>query len=587
MDYMSPLDFFKQETACTDVVVRTEAWKKVTIIAAVMGPEKTRTELLPHLVDTVGDFDQIMLAMADKLGKFLPLVGGPDYASSLIPIIEALCEVEEISVRSAVVASACSIMRQIGPNHKSQVQLFFELIKRISNEETGELFYYRVSCCQLVASLYTILSETDQVSLREIYTRLCKDELSIVRRAACSAFLSIAEVADSESNAGEFLDLLKLLVADENQTIQVLAIESVAQFAGILYKGDNTMALSADLLPLIKQYHEDPSWRIRQALAKQYSLLATVFAKDEVSEDIWPGLVHLVHDPEPEVRSIAIAEVLPFLDVVGIDRIVQELLPVAQHIVEDPVCSMRKTLAELCVDMACKNKGYEEPDKKKEVVEIISIILRIMEDEDALVRIRVIRKIPLMAEELPSLLTDLTDRLKDEFSNANSNWRMRKDLCAGMPAIVQHLGEQYFVDNFMDTFLKQLTDGVNEVREAACTAVYEICALRASIHDWFYTKIFPSLKSMSTGIFLVRLSLLTALKGLVQIPDLPEAFMKDVIDLMVTACSDPVVNIRIRAAQTINFSYLLPHVAPFRDQLEPVLLELKRDKDKDVNFFSQ
>lgn len=66
--------------------------------------------------------------MAEKIAKFLPLVGGPDQALSLIPIIEALCEVEEITVRDAIVASACKIIKQIGPNHKSQVQVSVDCV---------------------------------------------------------------------------------------------------------------------------------------------------------------------------------------------------------------------------------------------------------------------------------------------------------------------------------------------------------------------------------------------------------------------------------------------------------------------------
>ncbi len=219
----------------------------------------------------IGDLDQVLLALSNKLAKFLPLVGGPDQALSLLPLIEALCEVEEITVRNAIVASACKIIQQIGPNHKSQVQGYFDLIKRISNEEAGELFYSRVSCCYMLTDLYKILHEADQVTLREIYARLCKDELPIVRRAAALVFISIAQISDRDSVSGEFLELLKLLCADESQTIQIVAVESLSVYAGLLKKYDNTTALSADLLLLVKQYSEDPSWKLRQAVRNSHA----------------------------------------------------------------------------------------------------------------------------------------------------------------------------------------------------------------------------------------------------------------------------------------------------------------------------
>lgn len=582
MDYISPFEFFKKETSHLDAVIRTEAMSMVGVIAAVMGPDQVRANLLPYLLTKVGDLDQVTLALSEKISKFLPLVGGPDQALSLIPIIEAICEIEEITIRDAIVASACKIIQQIGPNHKSQVQAFFDLVKRISSEEAGELFYSRVSCCHMVADLYYILNEADQVSLREIYTRLCKDELSIVRRAASLAFIKIAKVADPETLSGEFLELLKLLCQDESQTIQVTAVESLCIYAGFLKKIDSTTALSADLLLLVKTYAEDPSWRIRQSLSKQYSLFSTCFSANEVSEEVFPSLVHLVHDPEPEVRSVAILEVLPFLDVVGIDRVLDEFLPVAVHIVEDPVVNMRKVLADLCIDLACKSGDYD-PIR---LGNLHDLIIKIMEDEDPLVRLRVIKKLPLIAEESPALCARLTTVLKEMYTNPN--WRVRKELLLAMPAIVQHMGEEHFTENFIELVIKQLTDGVDEVREACTTAIYKICALSSGHHDFVYEKLFPAVKDMNKDIFLVRLSMLTCLKGLVQIQELPDVFMEDIINLMAASCADKVVNIRIRAAQALSFTYLLSHIrdTPYRERIDLLLAELKQDKDRDVKFFA-
>lgn len=581
MEYLSPFDFFKQETSHVDPVIRTEAMYKVTLIAASMGPERVRSDLLPYLITKVGDLDQVILALADKLSKFLPLVGGPDQALSLIPIIENICEVEEITIRDAVVVSACQIIKQIGPNHKTQVLAFFDLIKRISSEEAGELFYSRASCCHMLADLYFILNETDQVALREIYTRLCKDELAIVRRAASQAFINIAKVADEETLSGDFLELLKLLCQDESQTIQVTAVGCLCTYAGLLKKIDNTTALSADLLLLVKTYAEDPSWRIRQALSRQYSLFASCFSANEVSEEVFPSLVHLVHDPEPEVRSVAILQVLPFLEVVGIDRVLDELLPVAVHIVEDPVVNMRKVLADLSIDLACKSGDCDQA----RLGSLHDLIIKIMEDEDALVRLRIIRKVSVIAEESPALSARLTSILKDMYTN--TNWRVRKELLLAMPAVVQHMGEEHFTDHFLELVIKQLTDGVDEVREAATTAIHQICALSSNQHDYVYEKLFPSVRDMNKDIFLVRLSMITCLKGLVQIPELPDTFMQDIIDLLAASCADKVVNIRIRAAQAVSFTYKLPHIESYRDRLDTLLEMLKADKDTDVKFFAE
>ena len=46
---LSPFDFFRQETSNIDAVVRTEAMSKIAVVVALMGPERTRNEMLPYL----------------------------------------------------------------------------------------------------------------------------------------------------------------------------------------------------------------------------------------------------------------------------------------------------------------------------------------------------------------------------------------------------------------------------------------------------------------------------------------------------------------------------------------------------------
>jgi len=156
-------------------------------------------------------------------------------------------------------------------------------MRRISSDEAGELFYARVSACHIIADMYSILTEADRIALREIYGRLCKDELSIVRRAAAMEFINVAKHVDSETLGGEMVELLKVLCTDESQTIQVVAIEFLSTFSGLLKKAHNSTALSNEVLSLIKSYSDDNSWKIRQALSKKFGLFAPNFLPTEVN----------------------------------------------------------------------------------------------------------------------------------------------------------------------------------------------------------------------------------------------------------------------------------------------------------------
>ena len=53
--------------------------------------ERTRSELIPFLTDTIYDEDEVLLALAEQLGTFTPLVGGSEYVHCLLVSILINC----------------------------------------------------------------------------------------------------------------------------------------------------------------------------------------------------------------------------------------------------------------------------------------------------------------------------------------------------------------------------------------------------------------------------------------------------------------------------------------------------------------
>ena len=64
-----------------------------------------RSELIPFLTDTIYDEDEVLLALAEQLGTFTPLVGGKEHVHCLLPPLESLATVEETIVRDKAVES--------------------------------------------------------------------------------------------------------------------------------------------------------------------------------------------------------------------------------------------------------------------------------------------------------------------------------------------------------------------------------------------------------------------------------------------------------------------------------------------------
>jgi serine/threonine-protein phosphatase 2A regulatory subunit A len=114
-DVATLIDQLKHE----DVTFRLNSIKKLDVISAALGPERTRDELVPFLqgknkntktafnsrltlLESIDDEDEILLALAEELGKLVEYVGGKEYAYCLLPPLENIAAVEEASVRDKV-----------------------------------------------------------------------------------------------------------------------------------------------------------------------------------------------------------------------------------------------------------------------------------------------------------------------------------------------------------------------------------------------------------------------------------------------------------------------------------------------------
>ena len=91
------------ELRSEDVQLRLNAIRRVSTIALALGPDRAREELIPFLQDSVDDEDEVLLALADELGKsFEQYIGGWEYAHTLLGPLENLSAVEETLVRDKV-----------------------------------------------------------------------------------------------------------------------------------------------------------------------------------------------------------------------------------------------------------------------------------------------------------------------------------------------------------------------------------------------------------------------------------------------------------------------------------------------------
>lgn len=122
-----PIAILIDELKNDDIQLRLNSIRRLSTIARALGEDRTRKELIPFLSENNDDDDEVLLAMADELGGFIPHVGGVDFAHVLLPPLESLCTVEETVVRDKSVESLCKIGAQM--KERDVVEWFIPLVK--------------------------------------------------------------------------------------------------------------------------------------------------------------------------------------------------------------------------------------------------------------------------------------------------------------------------------------------------------------------------------------------------------------------------------------------------------------------------
>jgi len=220
-----------------DLPRRKNAIQNLGVIAAALGEERTRDELLPFLgSEVVDEEEELLICLADIIPTLVEHVGGPEYAHHLMPTLEELANKEEAIVRTKATSALCRIGRQM-PLSMLKKQ-YASLIVRLSSHDW---FPSRISATGLFPTLlYELYNESMKnrdesvntmmdESLRAFHKLLVQDDTPMVRRAAANVVGDIAAALPNKTD--EMLDFLTTVSRDEQDSVRVLAVGSTVALA--------------------------------------------------------------------------------------------------------------------------------------------------------------------------------------------------------------------------------------------------------------------------------------------------------------------------------------------------------------------
>ena len=126
INQIAPIAILMDELRSEDVQLRLNAIHRISTIALALGPDRAREELIVFLQESVDDEDEVLLALAEELGRdFEEYIGGKEYAHLLLGPLENLSAVEETVVRDKVRVQNtpfCVFLTSSGPHIRLRSQ---------------------------------------------------------------------------------------------------------------------------------------------------------------------------------------------------------------------------------------------------------------------------------------------------------------------------------------------------------------------------------------------------------------------------------------------------------------------------------
>lgn len=386
-DVMHPIAILMDELKDADASTRLEAIKRLSTISLALGSERTRTELIPFIQESLMDEeDEILFHLAEELTSFIPLVGGPEYGYHILYVLEALCAAEEPAVRSKAVESLNSILHMLPPSHIEEH--FFPLLQRLSS---ASWYTNRMSAASLYCTAYELFSSSLSKckDLITMFVHLVQDDTPMVRRAAATHFpdlLSVIKKDDHASHTEELFPAFLQIVQDEQDSVRLLSVKILLAFADKFTQQE----CSEQLFPVIGTLFMDKSWRVRFVVAELFSSIVKIM-QDRLADCI-NTYIQYIQDYEAEVRTAALGQLEAFCSMIPKDSIEKIIFPALNDILIDPHPYVRAALANQ-VDSLAPLLGK---DVSMEL--LMPLLMKLLNDEHADVRLNVISKLEKVNE---------------------------------------------------------------------------------------------------------------------------------------------------------------------------------------------
>lgn len=279
-----------------------------------MTPDKIVSDLIPYLSKLIAtEEDEVLLAISENLNRF-KLYLKEDKFIATFSLFQTLLCADETVVRESTIESLREIIKTL-----SDDVIYNHILPIIYNINSQENFTGKVSACYMIRMVYPKAGK-DKEKLRNIYFKLCDEDLPLIKRSAVKEFGHLCMVMEKEVVNPDMINYFKKFM-NESDSIRVLLLSSLLQLVKLFQNTD----LQRINVQVVVAASDDKSWRVRHELAKLFPQLIDGFGT-QINE-LLPTFANLIKDSETEVKISALEGLATVIKSVSSEKVTVCIIP--------------------------------------------------------------------------------------------------------------------------------------------------------------------------------------------------------------------------------------------------------------------
>jgi serine/threonine-protein phosphatase 2A regulatory subunit A len=570
-DHFRTVSMMIADLQAEDREARLESMRGLLLIARTLGPERTRSELVPYVTEYLDIDDEVLRVLAQNLGRMLEAVGGPAHASTLLQALALLCPVDEITVRNEAIGAFNAIAEVLfapGASADMQAQYCATIAELAAHEQSAA----RSCAAGLLAIPMRLGSAPQKRELRTLFTRLSEDTDAVVRRAVCVALASkpLAEAVHAIAPDALVGPLTKF-AGDSAEGVKLQSIPAAVTLIALLGEA---------AFKCIRNLVSDNAWRVRFMLADKVGDICKALPPRDVPRLGLPLFRQLLTDSAQEIRGAAVFQLPAVLATLMADDNKKDATVASCRLSSDSTQLVRQCLAEVLLQAV--------PYTTKPVWDstIIPACNALLQDDDPQVKLGLIRSFSTAATAIGGSATPSLDGLQSIAASLvptvvalaqDPNWRVRELVLRQAPSIVQSLRARTLED-MLQVCVGALKDRVATIRQAATETLVRLAEKNPS---FVRTHIFGQVQQLvaASTNYSHRVTWVLLIAGVPAVVE-DRTITNEVVALLQRAATDRVANVRLCAARSLRA--LIEEKRITERDVDATVRQLKQDTDVDV-----